>query len=202
MEIPRPDESALSIAYHKLIKNPKSAVFLPNNEPSKDCVIPIHRLTGREGIHIYPGTFDPLRQAHIDVYKGIRSPSALDRKSIQAFEISLCHVYDPKVLSLTRIEKIVSQFRGRFNCILSNSPTIFGKIGLFRGFRRKTVHIGIFTAINIINAYKPLELQALDATVYVYPRKDAEGVTRTLQDFNHRELPTNFIPGTAGSFVV
>jgi len=143
----------------------------------------------QSNLHIFPGSFNPLHEAHKSIFDSFYLGSKNSNKCF--YEISLERV-GKEIISFDDLTKRLNQFSNYAGVWITRAMYFVEKAGLLREFKPH-FHIGIDTAVRIVEQLSTLGVQGVQAKFYVYPRKNKNGNEESLNSEFPNNCPRNFI---------
>lgn len=141
--------------------------------------------TSYEPIHLYPGSWNPLHEGHMEIWKSVENTANL-LGHISAFEISISR-REKETLSLDDLEERVGQFK--HNILITNQIYFKGKLqALININSNACFHIGFDTATRLLRDHSDLELEGYGCAFFVYSREE-----RSWRDLERK--PSCFLEG-------
>lgn len=150
----------LESAYQNLLTDPFEAfVFDPNLENFR-----LSTYNKPDEIHVFPGSYNPLHDAHRAIFDGIRCPN-----DCKFFEISIERIGKER-LSCIELAERLDQFKNYAPVLVTRAPRFIEKAGILRGCH-PTFHVGGDTIFRMIQDYGDIGIQGIAARFVVYDRK-------------------------------
>ena len=181
----------LAHAYERLMSDPYETFLVPPSSEENEEVIPFYstRYALYETIQIFPGSFDPLHDAHKAIFDAVRGGQDINNKRI-LFELSLSRV-GKNDIDLPELDKRLRQFQRYAPVWITRASLFIEKIGLMPNLS-PYFHVGMDTASRLISAHGNIGVQGLRAKFYVYPRANADGKLSHVHEITGR-VPFNFL---------
>lgn len=146
-------------------------------------------------VALLPGSFNPLHAAHEDLFANMRVLHAREKGNpFCCFELSMERI-DKEFLTGEDLQERLEQFNGVGPVLVDRWPYFIQKAGVLRLWN-PTFHIGIDTAIRLVETHGIAGIQGIHANFVVYDRV-LEGYRQglaTCSVFANR-CPINFEPG-------
>jgi len=120
---------------------------------------------------------------HESLYNAVKNPHKF-------FEMAISR-YNKFSMNLEEMEKRLEQFTGKAPVILMKYPLFIQKAGILHKWN-VCFHIGIDTAIRLLEKSSPIEIQGMRARFIVYDRQMGEDIL-SLKDLPFK--PRNFEQG-------
>jgi len=135
-------------------------------------------------VHIVPGSFNPLHDGH----RALMENAAADPSNVCMYELSIDR-FDKGSIGVDALIGRLKQFKGEAPVLVTKHPLFMDKLGVL-GAVNVHFHIGIDTALRIINCHTTVGAQGLRAVFHVYPRT----MNKKLWDLEDLpgEIPLNF----------
>lgn len=126
-------------------------------------VYDLHAPWNENNVHLLPGSFNPLHIAHESMH------AAIDKKdSFVAYEMSMERI-DKEFLDIEELDSRLNQFHGKGKVFVNRWPYFIQKAGILRNWNL-TFHIGIDTAIRLVEAHGVAGIQGIHADFHIYDR--------------------------------
>lgn len=131
-------------------------------------------------IDVYPGSFDPFHRGHQELWEAIDS-------NVKVFEISK-NRRNKGTLDDYELAKRVVNLEQYGKVVVTDAVYFHEKIKYFSEYRSVTFHVGIDTAIRVLQDHSIEEIESWNCSFCVY--------NRLLQEFSDLEVvPKNFYEG-------
>lgn len=137
---------------------------------------------GGLNLHLYPGSFNPLHDAHREIYSIMSSDDEL-----ALFELSI-HRFDKPELTLEDLRNRLAQFVDYAPVLITNSAKFSEKVGLIAKYFNVVMHVGQDTIQRLLIHSSKLEVQGLNCEFRIYNRIVGGNVPKR---FTRHELPYN-----------
>lgn len=130
-----------------------------NIEPVYDLEAPWKE----DQVHLLPGSFNPLHKAHEAMHKEMLRPGVFS-----CYEMSMERI-DKEFLDFEDLRYRLQQFDSKGPVLVNRWPYFIQKAGILRNWNL-TFHIGIDTAIRLVEAHGMAGIQGIAADFVVYDR--------------------------------
>lgn len=160
------------------------------NQGHAEAVYDLEAPWPQKEVHLLPGSFNPIHKAHESMYEQMRRDNIY-----AAYEISMERI-DKEFLSYEELRNRITQFDDKGPVLVDRWPYFMQKAGILRNWKL-IFHIGIDTAIRLVESHGVAGIQGISAEFVVYDRiweNRRQGLSNCAVFANR--TPSNFIAGT------
>lgn len=157
-------EISVKSVHESLLKNPNQAFF----QTIEGEVLTLERFMRASKpiwtIHVYPGSFNPLHEAHKAIYDRMGK-----HESIRCFEMSI-NRFDKEPMAVDDLERRLKQFRGYAPVMITNVAKFIEKAGLLAMELPTYFHVGTDTLARLLKHHSRMEVQGMKCQFVYYDR--------------------------------